>query len=142
MPCAGTVIQPLSRARRPRHFQDIMQIPRFLSAVPFPLVLLLAAACADKPASAAASAAGDSVRHGVQASVVAPADTDTVKTAADSVRSRSDTSAIAARADSAGTDSTSAAARARKRAARDSVAWPTDRPAPLPGALLPSHRIV
>src|SRR5512132_3656245 len=108
MACAGTVIQPLSRARRPRHFQDIMQIPRFLRALPFPLALLLAAACADKPASAATSAAGDSVRHGVQASVVAPADTDTVKTAADSSRSRTDTSATALRADSAGADSASA----------------------------------
>src|SRR5512132_3067464 len=105
MACAGTVIQPLSRTRRPRHFQDIMQIPRFLSAVPFPLALLLVAACADKPASAAA--AGDTVRHGVQASVVAPADTDTVKTTADSIRSRTDTSATALRADSAGAESAS-----------------------------------
>ena len=119
-----------------------MQIPRFLSAVPFPLALLLVAACAEKPASAATSAAGDSVRHAVQASVVAAADTDTVKTTADPMRTRSDTLAIAARTDSAGADSTSAAAKARRRAARDSVVWPTDRPAPLPGALLPSHRIV
>ena len=74
-----------------------MQIPRLVRAAPFPLALLLAAACADKPASAATSAAGDTIRHGVQASVVAAADTDTVRTAADSIRSRSDTSSIAAR---------------------------------------------
>src|SRR5690348_16986663 len=142
MPCPGTVIQPLLRARRPRHFQDIMQIPRFLRAVPFPLALLLAAACADKPASAASSAAGDTVSHGVQASVVAAADTDTVaaRVTRDSLRLAADSIKLAAESAAVRSDSASPARKAK--VPEDSIRWPTDRPAPLPGALLPSHRIV
>jgi hypothetical protein len=119
-----------------------MQIPRCYRAVPLPLALLFAAACAEKPASAATSAAGDTVRHGVQASVVAAADTDTVaaRVTRDSLRLAGDSIKLAAESAAVRTDSASPAKKAK--VAEDSIRWPTDRPAPLPGALLPSHRIV
>ena len=104
-----------------------MQIP---AVAVFVLALV---ACADqRPPSSAAS--GDSVSHQVQASVVARADTDTValRISRDSLRLAAESAAV--RADSA--------AGRKRRLAADSVAWPTDLPAPLPGSVFPSHRIV
>ena len=104
-----------------------MQIPVF------PVLVLALGACAEQRPPAVASA--DSVNHQVQAGTIARADTDTValRIARDSLRLAAESTTV--RADSALT------AKAKK-ASVDSVRWPTDRPAPLPGALFPSHRIV
>ena len=112
---------------------------------PAPLVLLLALAACGGDHRAPGSAA-DSVSHQVQASVVARADTDTValRIQRDSLRLAAESATV--KADSARTDTlhgdSASVARRKRRLAADSVVWPTDRPAPLPGSMVPAHRIV
>ena len=112
---------------------------------PAPLVLLLALAACGGDHRAPGSAA-DSVSHQVQASVVARADTDTValRIQRDSLRLAAESATV--KADSARTDTlhgdSASVARRKRRLAADSVVWPTDRPAPLPGSMFPAHRIV
>ncbi len=115
-----------------------MQIPVF------PVLVLALAACAEHRPPAAASSA-DSVNHQVQASTIARADTDTValRVARDSLRLAAESATV--RADSARRDSSRgdpAVEAGKKHPPVDTFHWPTNRPAPLPGALLPSHRIV
>ncbi len=101
-----------------------------------PAVLLALSACGqDRPARPTGSPAADSVAHSVEASVVARPDTDTT-------RVRRDTTQHSTRNDTTAKDTTAAGRRARARALADSVVWPTNRPAPLPGAMLPTHRII
>ena len=114
-----------------------MQIPVF------PVLVLALAACAEQRPSAASSA--DSVSHQVQASTIARADTDTValRVTRDSLRLAAESATV--RADSARRDSSrndSALAGGRKKPPVDTFRWPTNLPAPLPGSLFPSHRIV
>lgn len=115
-----------------------MQIPAF------PVLVLALAGCAEQRPPAAASSA-DSVNHQVQASTIARADTDTValRVARDSLRLAAESATV--RADSTARDLSrgdSALAGGGKKPPVDTFHWPTDRPAPLPGSMFPSHRIV
>ncbi len=92
------------------------------------------------------------MRHAVVAGVAAAADTDTVHTRADSLRRADSLSRLGAghmSRDTLHNDSTakgdSVGPPGKRRARRvpaDSVVWPTNLPAPLPGSLLPGHMIV
>ena len=104
-----------------------MQIPVF------PVLVLALGACAEQRPPAVASA--DSVNHQVQAGTIARADTDTValRIARDSLRLAAESTTV--RAHGALTSNANSGW-------VHCVRGPPHRPAPLPGALFPSHRIV
>ncbi len=114
------------------------------------VVIALSVACRERPVPAPATdeQPGD-IAHAIEAGTLARPDTDSVTIrrdsihAADSTRHALDSARTEARARArANSLATRDSLRKARLAAADSVHWPTDRPAPLPGAILPSHRIV
>lgn len=116
-------------------------------------MLIAIASCSERPpASAAALPDTAGMRHAVAAGIAAAADTDTVHTRADSLRRADSLSRLGAdrlSRDTLQNDSTAkgdsvgpAGKRRARRVPADSVVWPTNLPAPLPGSLLPGHMIV